>query len=192
MEHYLASKISTWCFKSNDSMDDKNRAAITYGIELFLDRILKFIGIMLIAIVIGEIPGMIIAIGCFSLLRFYAGGLHMQTSLGCFLSMLFVGLSAILCAKTGVVLPIYIFIILTALEFLVVSRYAPHFTANNPIYDGKIIKHKNTFAKLVILIYGLLIIFLPQNSVKVLIAVPTLWETISILPYWKKREHADE
>ena len=182
MEHYLASKISTWCFKSNDSMDDKNRAAITYGIELFLDGILNARGNAALS------P----SIGCFSLLRFYAGGLHMQTSLGCFLSMLFVGLSAILCAKTGVVLPIYIFIILTALEFLVVSRYAPHFTANNPIYDGKIIKHKNTFAKLVILIYGLLIIFLPQNSVKVLIAVPTLWETISILPYWKKGEHADE
>lgn len=183
MEHMLASKITAWCLKRNE-MSETQAIAVTYGIELIFNSLFKVIGLILLGLVFGRAWDVILSIGCFSLLRSCAGGVHMKSSLGCFLSMVLVCVLSCVGADYIGYLPVGVMIALTIGIIVVNKLYAPFFTENNPIEDEKIIKKKNIGAVVISVILLVIIWITPIWNVKMLMLIPVTLETLSILPCW--------
>lgn len=183
MEHMLASKITAWCLKRNE-MSETQAIAVTYGIELIFNSLFKVIGLILLGLVFGRAWDVILSIGCFSLLRSCAGGVHMKSSLGCFLSMALVCVLSCVGADYIGYLPVGVMIALTIGIIVVNKLYAPFFTENNPIEDEKIIKKKNIGAVVISVILLVIIWITPIWNVKMLMLIPVALETLSILPCW--------
>lgn len=142
MEHLLASKITEWCAGRND-MSETQAAVVTYGIELLFNTLFKLIGLLILAGLFHRTLEVIVAIVCFSLLRSQAGGVHMQTSIGCFSAMVFIAALSCLGAEFITHLPPALLAGISVGIVVLNKLYAPFFTENNPIEDEKIIKRKN-------------------------------------------------
>ncbi len=183
MEHMLASKITAWCLKRNE-MSETQAIAVTYGIELIFNSLFKVIGLILLGLVFGRAWDVILSIGCFSLLRSCAGGVHMKSSLGCFLSMALVCVLSCVGADYIGYLPIGVMIALTIGIIVINKLYAPFFTENNPIEDEKIIEKKNVGAIIISIVLLVIIWVIPIWNVKMIMLIPVTLETLSILPCW--------
>lgn len=183
MEHMLASKITDWCFKRS-VMSETQMEVVTYGIELIFDSLFKMIGLVILGMIFGYTWEVILSIGCFSFLRSAAGGLHMKSSLGCFLSMVSVGVLSIAGAELISHLPIAVLILLSIGIVVINKLFAPFFTHNNPIEDERIIKNKNLRAVIISALLLVIIWFVPIWRVKLLMLIPVTLETLSILPCW--------
>lgn len=186
MEHILASKIATWCMKRNE-MSETQAIAVTYGIELIFNSLFKLLGLLLLGIIFDRAREVILSVACFSLLRSQAGGVHMKTSIGCFLSMLLVCICACAGAELIESLPIAVFIIIAVGNIVLNKLFAPFFTENNPILDERIIRKKNTGAVVLSMVFFVVAGFVPVWKIKLLILIPVTIETLSILPCWHKR-----
>lgn len=187
MEHYLASKITGWCIKRNAIAAEQGEV-VTYGIELFLNTVLKVIALLFIGLITGLFGEVVISLGCFALLRTKAGGIHMKTSLGCFLSMFGICAAAILGSRFITSLPFWILVGCSMFVMAVIALFAPYFTQNNPITDKKLIKKKKGMALIIAAALLAAVWLLPDLRIKLLILIPVLIETISIFPCWHFNE----
>lgn len=182
--HFLAKKITNCCICSQGDTD-LEYVSVIYGMELFLETIWKTIALLLIGYATGNLTELIISICSFSILRFYAGGLHMKTSIGCFLFMVMVGLLPVYLGKV-ISLPLSIGLLILAVCYFIIRKYAPCATKNNPITDKEIRRKNNRNAQIIIGIAALCML-LPIKSIIILIAVPILIETITILQMKEER-----
>lgn len=183
MEHMLAGKITEWCLKRKE-MSETQAVAVTYGIELLFNSLFKLIGLLLLGIIFHRTWDVILSIGCFSLLRSFAGGVHMKTSLGCFLSMVCVWILSCVGAEYITYLPLAVMIALTVLIVVLIKRYAPFFTQNNPITDERILRKKNIGAALTASALLAVIWLVPVWRLKMIMLIPVTLETLSMLPCW--------
>lgn len=183
MEHKLASKITQWCLGRSE-MSETQAIIVTYGIELIFDSLFKLIGLVILGIIFGRTWEVILSIGCFALLRSSAGGLHMESSLGCFLSMVFVCVTSCAGAELIGELPIAIMVVLSVGIVVLNKLFAPFFTQNNPIEDEQIIKNKNLRAVIISILLLIIIWIVPVWKIKLLILIPVTLESLSILPCW--------
>lgn len=183
MEHMLAGKITEWCLKRKE-MSETQAVAVTYGIELLFNSLFKLIGLLLLGIIFHRTWDVILSIGCFSLLRSFAGGVHMKTSLGCFLSMVCVWILSCVGAEYITYLPLAVMIALTVLIVALIKRYAPFFTQNNPITDEKILRKKNIGAVVTASALLAIIWLVPVWRLKMIMLIPVTLETLSMLPCW--------
>lgn len=183
MEHMLAGKITEWCLKRKE-MSETQAIAVTYGIELLFNSLFKLIGLLLLGIIFHRTWDVILSIGCFSLLRSFAGGIHMKTSLGCFLSMVFVWILSCVGAEYITYLPAAALVVLTVLIIALNKLYAPFFTDNNPITDEKILRQKNLGAVVVSSVLLAVIWLMPVWRIKMVMLIPVTLETLSMLPCW--------
>lgn len=183
MEHMLAGKITEWCLKRKE-MSETQAVAVTYGIELLFNSLFKLIGLLLLGIIFHRTWDVILSIGCFSLLRSFAGGVHMKTSLGCFLSMVCVWILSCVGAEYITYLPLAVMIALTVLIVVLIKRYAPFFTQNNPITDEKILRKKNIGAVVTASALLAIIWLVPVWRLKMIMLIPVTLETLSMLPCW--------
>lgn len=187
LENRIANYLAKWCFKKC-SIENASIIEVAYGIELFLNSVLKGIGLLLIAAVLGRIPEMVIAIGCFALLRKFAGGLHMKSSMGCFLGMLSVWLLSEAADRFLPIMPILVTAGLYIVLFVLIYIYAPYTTENNPIHDEKIISQKKTGSRIIIILLAVAAVILRDTAYGIYIIIPSVMETLSILPILTERK----
>lgn len=187
MEHMLASKITQWCMKRYE-MTENMAIAVTYGIELLFDTLFKLIALLLLGALFHRTWEVILAVSCFSLLRSQAGGVHMQTNLGCFSSMLAVCVLACVGAEFIQGIPVAVLAVISVGILVLNKRFAPFFTENNPIEDKQIQRRKNIGAVVLAAILLIVIWMVPVWKVKLLMLIPVIIETLSILPCWHGRK----
>lgn len=181
--HSLAQKIAQYCLQENKTC---NIIEIQYGLELMLESIWKIIGLVIIGSIFGKTFEMLMSISCFSILRHYAGGIHMKTSWGCFFMMIAVGLVPAYLKDTNM-LTIEWNILLLLAAYGIVWRYAPSLTANNPITDRLIIEKNNRIARCIVICILLYSLILKMGDMGILISVPIFIESITVLPIWKNK-----
>lgn len=184
MEKIIANKIADWCIKRN-KVTDVQEMAIRYGIELYLDSLLKIIALILLGLLFGKGIETIISISCFCLLRREAGGIHMQTSIGCFLSMCLITVTSVTGAGLISAIPLGITLLFMGLSIVAVWLYAPYTTHNNPITDEEIIKRKKKRAIILIVLLTAITLTVSNHQIRALILIPVIIEIITILPFWK-------
>lgn len=187
MEKYIANKIADWCLRHNKVLEIQE-VAIRYGIELFLDSSLKIIFLILIGAIFGKGIETVIVIGCFCILRSAAGGIHMHSSLGCFLSMLTMTVISVAGAEIIPSISLYGALALFGVSLIAVYLYAPYTTANNPITDYTIIQSKKKKAIAIIMIMAAVSLIVQNSQIRALILIPVIIEIITILPLWRRKE----
>ncbi len=91
----IAGGFCDWLNKVSPRDPEENKV-IQYGMELFLDNIIKIIIILFIGIVLGKGFESVVVLSTFCGLRLQAGGIHAKTSLGCGFSALLIWAISIL------------------------------------------------------------------------------------------------
>lgn len=81
---YLSEKITDYIVK-NGVISEKSYAVYQYGFQIGLEMLSCFLACFAIAIYLHMIPQFFISTGIFMLLRTYAGGLHLNSYLLCFI-----------------------------------------------------------------------------------------------------------
>ncbi len=79
----IAVGFCDWLNKINPKSPEENEV-IQYGMELFLDNIIKLIAILIIGIILGKGFETLIVLSTFCGLRLQAGGIHAKTGWGCY------------------------------------------------------------------------------------------------------------
>ncbi len=178
----ISKKIASWCYAGTQAGDVEITA---YGIEILLDTLTKLLAFILIAILMGCLQEMLIVLIIFSSLRFFAGGFHMHSNLGCFMSMLLIFGLSISIEKFSISYQIVIpkgFLVLVLLVLVgFVFLYAPSATLNNPIKNYKVAQKKKLYSVILSGIFSLIIWYVPSN-VKFLLLIPFICEVVTILP----------
>lgn len=194
MEKWISNKIADWCIKKNN-VTEIQEMAIRYGIELYFDSLIKILVLILIGAICGRFIETVVVISCFCLLRGEAGGIHMQTSIGCFLSMCSMTIVSVVGAEIIPELSVYTVIFVFLLSLILIYCYAPYATSNNPISDETIRAHKKIKAIIITMVYMIIALLVQENRLRALILIPVIIEIITILPFWKRKEeseHADK
>lgn len=85
IQHALAVRIANY-LDTETAQETKEKVLLTFGVELFLNEFLKLVLILLLAVLLGEVPIVLLSTIYFLLLRRYAGGRHCKTNLKCYMA----------------------------------------------------------------------------------------------------------
>lgn len=172
-----------------------------YGFELLLSSIFNLIGMVILAVVLRDPLGVLLFCIVFSMLRFYAGGRHARTHLGCFMML---ASSTVVCSwltrfqmKYGIAFNQMILIGLLAMGMILVWRFAPTDSMNkilsNPLRVLNRAKSRKAFAIISLGILCLAFVF-NQLELSILTGYAMLIEGITLIPglNGKNGENDDE
>jgi len=173
----IAVGFCDWLNKINPKSPEENEV-IQYGMELFLDNIIKLIAILLIGIILGKGFETLIILSTFCGLRLQAGGIHAKTGWGCGLGVLLVWAISILgdifFGINATFLP-YIYFVSVLIIVCCVPRTIniEHFSSQD--------KMKKKLSSIVALTLMMAIAFL-NPVLRGLIIYPVILEVLTLLP----------
>lgn len=153
--------LTRWCCREEELKDEYLRAKIQYGIQSTLEFLYKFVFLFVIAVLLDRCMDFTIFIGLFFLLRFYAGGHHSKTSIGCLLSMILIELTAL--GGMTIEIPVKVQMAGFLMAGVILVWLAPCDTPNNPIVDPQNREIKRWGTILCVLTYFILMILWSHN-----------------------------
>lgn len=176
-------KIAVWC---DEDATEEEIEILTYGFDLVFESAYKFILLITIAFLTNMVFETVIVIGSFCTLRYFAGGFHCKTSIGC---TCFVFAVWLLGLGAGFMrFHIAGIIVMLLMSVLITIWLAPCTTNNNPIKDIYTVKRKHTGAVITVCILSIVSIILAlcgYLSVAGFIAVPIFIEALTLIPLRK-------
>lgn len=187
----ISKKIAAWCIQ-NHPMDDAESHIVAYGIELMLNTSLKVIAIFVIGAAMGYLREVAVAMAVFGGVRYFAGGYHCRTDLGCFSVMLFVCLCPIPFMRMDVDIARWIWGVIVIYSLYEIIRYAPRNSKVNPIYDSLILRKKRVGSIITSVVAVLLIAVYPNDNVRWLVAMPVFVEAVTLSPMFYRRNYEEK
>jgi len=129
--------------KENNIVNEKRYILVCFGTELFLITVIKFVGLFILASILGMLKEALIFIIAFSSLRIQAGGIHSNSFWKCFiitntLTIVSILLTKYFFIKQGILL----LLILLIFSIILVFKYAPVDTPNRIIDESETKKYK--------------------------------------------------
>lgn len=169
-----------------------------YGLEVFLVTFIEFIGLMILGILCRCPIETIIFIIFFSSLRVSAGGFHANKWYECFIIICLFTFGSIYAAyKIQALMDIEVILIMLILSLLILLKYAPVDTKNNPLTKEE--KRKQRKVSLITFsIQSLIIIFLYLSNIAFLknylqiAAMAVMIETLTLVNFSYKNRGAKE
>lgn len=173
----LCNVIASWC-KKNGAVSDEDNLVIIYGIQVILNTSLKLLGIFLIGALLHRLPTVLLSTAVFCSMRYWTGGWHSESHIGCFCTMLIpcVGPS-LLVEISGGWIP-WVLGFTAVYSVYKVLRYAPCNSKVNPIEDEETLKMKRigSIAEVIIVEAGILLSF--STEMQWLTGVPVFFNAI--------------
>lgn len=169
----LCTGIANWC-KKNGAVSEEDYPIILYGIQLCLSTSLKMLGILLIGALLHHFAAVFISMAVFCSMRYWTGGWHSKSHLGCFSAMpLPCVCPSLLLELDGNWMPWALGCMLIYSVYKVL-RYAPCNSKINPIENPKILKRKRigSIIETAGIVIGVLIY--PDIEIQRLIIMPLL------------------
>lgn len=169
--NFLCNGIANWC-RRNGAVSEEDYPIILYGIQVFFNTSLKVLGVLLAGALLHCFIAVLISMTVFCSMRYWTGGWHSKSHLGCFSSMLIIGVSPALFMKLdGGWIPWVLgcMLIYSAYKIL---RYAPCNSKVNPIEDLKILKNKRIGSIIELIGLSIAVIVVGDVEVKILILIP--------------------
>lgn len=167
----LCSGIANWC-KENGAVSDEDYPVVLYGIQVILNTSLKILGIFLIGALLHRIAAVFLSTAVFCSMRYWTGGWHSKSHMGCFCTMLVPCVCpSLLMGISGEWLPWVLGCILVYSIYKVL-RYAPCNSEVNPIEDVRILKGKRIGGIVEVFALSILIIFYLNQEFKLLVLFP--------------------
>ena len=171
--HELSAWLAGKCAEGGDHTPEQ-MLLITYGIEIILKNVLKYLILFLMALFLHRGKEALVMLAVFAVLRRQLGGIHCRTDTGCFLAMI-----------------VWMFLSLTCAE---VIRWNFPLTVAAMICGGLAVwkKKSRTGALTIVLLWILTLVLDPGRQA--LIGIPVIGESITILPEgsMKKNEECKE
>lgn len=181
MENVLAKKLMNWCCKK-EADDEIYCTVVEYGLELMIETIWKAAALLCMGAVTGKLKEVLMTIAVFSGLRFWIGGRHRKTSVGCFGCMVFVCMITVAGASGSWIFPQWTEKLILLLCNLIVMIYAPYPSEANPITDKKVIRTKRAGGMITAFMISVIILLVKNQGERWILLLAMLLETISILP----------
>lgn len=171
--------MADWCRKYGN-VSEKEYPIVLYGLQVMFNSSLKMLGILLIGACLGVFREVVISMSVFCSMRYWAGGWHSSTHMGCFGSMLIPCLCpAFLQNLRGSwIYPVWLCMIVYSLY--AIFRYAPRNSKVNPITDERILRRKRVVSILESTLLVVLIGLLGDESIRWLIVTPLFVEAVTL------------
>lgn len=160
-------------------MTDDDKIILEYGLELICENFIKLLVICTIGALSGLFTETILMLSSFCILRFYAGGFHLKTNVGCTVSMLLFWGFTIICNEFIELQWVTVIIIYVIDVFILVffsPRDGKESVISNPMYQ----KRNKVLSIIIISIFFLLCVLVWQRY-KEVVAVSETLECLSII-----------
>ena len=169
--NYLCNGIANWC-KNNSVLSEEDYPIILYGIQVILNSSLKLSGILLIGTLLHQFWTVLFSAIVFCSMRYWTGGWHSKTHLGCFCIMLISCLVPSLLMGVEEEWALWILSGMLICSVYRTFRYAPCNSEVTPIEDIKCLQRKRLGS--IVEIVGLLVamILYPDIEMGWLIILP--------------------
>lgn len=167
--------------KNNSNIDDDNTEVIEYGLNLFLSTLIKFIIVLFLASLFGITKYVLLSIVSFGLLRTFAGGIHLKSSFGCLIGIIFIYFSAVYISLYLSFSLMFIYILFLC-EIILIFLYAPADIAEKPILSKTQSKKLKRYSIYTILLFFIMAIYVPSHIVRNIIAISTFIECVTLTP----------
>lgn len=134
----LCQRIAQWCHK-NGVVTKEEYPILIYGLQTIFNSSVKIAVILLLGACVNRIWGVLVSMTVFCSMRYWTGGYHSKSHLGCFTAMLipcFLPSFLTDIKGSGVVV---LFWVMGSLSLCMVLRYAPVNSRRNPVLDFKIL-----------------------------------------------------
>lgn len=156
-------------------------AKMRYGLEGIYLAFYKMIILIVLAILLGIVKDFFLVIIFFNIIRFTGFGFHAEKSYQCLIISIieFILLPLLL---LRVYVPVYFYYIISSLCVLTYLVYAPADTVKRPLPNKKKRMIRKTLTVIIGIIYLLLIIFVPNNTLTVTLLSALIIEAISVNP----------
>lgn len=136
----------------NNIIHEKDFDWYVFGTEVFLITVIKFLGLFILASILGLVKEVVVFILAFSSLRIQAGGVHSKSFWKCLVvTNILVFTSILFVRKLLMKLAIILLPILLILSMILVFKYSPVDTPNKPLDQHGIKKYKKRSATTVII-----------------------------------------
>lgn len=178
----VAKKIAGWSCKDSEIVTEEYEV-ILYGIEVFLETILKSVLLICIGICLHQVKEVFIVLFSFCAVRIHAGGVHAKSSLGCTVFMIMVEIGGVVLNKY-VKMSDFTYLLLAILCNMLIYLYAPNGSKSCELLDDLQKKRKKRSA-----LFTANILFLVAHFLKIqkLVFIPIFMEAVSLLFYeWRK------
>ena len=143
MFHKMAFSISNAIKQTNSNISEEKAQEITYGLEILLYEIFLFGAAFLSSLPFGLFFNMLSAVAGYSIIRGFASGAHARTRTVCCISYFIM-------LYLSIVIPLFLvktyyfqgMLLLFCLDMILLLKYAPGDTVENPMTDQRKVKQK--------------------------------------------------
>lgn len=147
-----AVRIAEWSLRSCGN--EKEKTVIQYGIEVFLENVIKIIIIISAGVLLKRFGETVLVLATFSGIRISAGGIHARTSNGCTLMMLGVVFIALF-ADCLPAFPVAGIVVCCVYSMWIISKYAPNGSRANVLLSQEERRRKVRRALLTVVVFSL-------------------------------------
>lgn len=180
----LCNGIANWC-KENGAVSEEDYPIVLYGIQIFFNTSLKVLGILLIGVLLQCLPAVLLSTVVFCSMRYWTGGWHSKSHLGCFCGMLAACVCPALFMKLDSKWIPWTLLCIFIYSVYAVVRYAPCNSEINPIDDHKIIKMKRIGSIIELSGLSIAVIFCDNTIFQMLILIPLFMDAF-LVGDWEK------
>ena len=177
----LSKKIADWCLH-NQGMEPEQFEIVVYGINLFFNTTLKICGLLMIGILLSCFTEVVVVLTVFCGMRYFAGGIHCKTDLGCFGMMLVTCFLPILLMRLDIHWALPVWVLMAVFSAFAVIKYAPRNSEVNPVADPVILKRKRIGGLVLCGILIIVAILCGDTGLRWLLMTPMFVEAMTILP----------
>lgn len=177
--------IANWC-QRNGCVSEEEYPIVLYGLQIMFNTSQKIMGILLISMVLGILWEVLLSMVIFCSMRYWAGGWHSSTHIGCFSTMLFICVCPAFLKSIEGNWAILVWVCMVLYSLYNILRYAPRNSKVNPITDEWILKRKRIGAIVECIMLVIAICACQSTELRWLMIVPLFAETVTLSPVIEK------
>ncbi|MBO5348664.1 MAG: accessory gene regulator B family protein [Clostridia bacterium] len=165
-------------------VDDERAEVIRYGLELMIGEVPKFFIMLIISYILGIFKYFIISFFIICTYRFFSGGIHLKSHLGCVLGTTILYFGNIFISKIiyfpNIISKIIFSIIVLGFSFIMITLYAPADTENVPILRKKDRNIKKICSYIVVTFLTVISFFINNQIISNMCIIGILLQSITI------------
>lgn len=165
--------VARWC-KKHTLISEHEYPILIYGLQVICNTSLKISAILLIGICTGHVCEVMISMAIFCSMRYWTGGYHCKTHIGCFAVMLVMCLLPAFLMKVQSDWIMLVWCMMGAGTFYMILRYAPVNSKVNPINSLKKLR-QNRIMSIVECVMLLGMAYMLRNSGVAWLIIFPLW-----------------
>lgn len=169
------------------NLNDERKEIIKYGLELYIGELPKFFLVIIISIIFNIFELTVISFLVISIYRYFSGGIHFKTHIGCTISTvgLYIGnvfFSKLVCLESiiNINLKIIISIMILIFSLVLIFLYAPADTKNIPIFNEVVRKRKKIYSSIIVILIITISIFIKNDIVSNILIFGVFFQSLTI------------